>query len=661
MLRQIHCLILLLGVSLIYAQDPVTIESLRDLPRVSGPQLSPDGRYALYTVSETVVARNSSRTATYIVNTETGKRTALGSNLQNMQWAPNGAYVSYFTSRYGKSGLFAAPIDLGEQPELGPETFIGSIQQTDHFLGHPTKKNYAWGPNSDLIAYVAADQEGCDARRSPNDPIEIDRTLYKTRTGFTDNCLTRVYLVDLEENVRILTPGPYDSHSISWSPDGQRIAFLSNRTGDPDNNYNNDLFAVDVSSGEIEQLTNSVGTEHDPNWSPTGAEIAYPATKRPQNTKDSPAENTAIYVLRDGVETNLTGELDRRATDPAWHPGGEWLYFRARNEGRTLLYRVRRGEVPEPVIDQPGMVGSFAIGPDIIVFRYEEPGQPGELYRADLNGENIERLTYETEAWVRKHDTGQLESFWYTSFDGTRVQGFLLTPANHDGQSVLPVIHRIHGGPHGMYGYSFSDFNDLLVSQGYAVVFFNPRGSTGYGQAFADGTLKNWGGGDYRDLMIGMDTVLARYSFLDAERMGVFGGSYGGFMTNWVVTQTDRYAAAVTVASVSNLISFYGTSLYQLLIETEFGVMPWEDYDLLWAYSPMAHVKNVRTPTLLLHGEQDMDVPITQAEEFYVALKKQNVPARFVRYPNEGHGIRQPQHREHYYQEILNWFGQYLR
>ena len=661
MTRLMVVLVLLFGVSqALLSQDPVTIESLRELPQVSGPQLSPDGKYAIYMVRQTVITRNASRSAAYIVNVETGKRTALGSNLSNMQWAPNGQYVSYFTSRYGKSGLFVAPIDLGEQPELGPETFIGQIRQTDHFLGHPTKKNYAWAPDSEHIAYVGADLTDCDAGRNPNDPIEIDRTLFKTRTGFSDNCLTRIYLTDLDKNVRTLTPGPYDSHSLTWSADGTRIAFLSNRTGDPDNNYNNDIFTVDIATGELTRMTDSQGTEHDPTWSPNGDAIAYPATKRPLNTKDSPAENTFIYLLENGQEINLTAELDRRATNPTWHPDGEWLYFSARNEGRSLIYRVRQGEAPQPVIDAKGMVGSFAVGPDVLVYSFHSPGQPTELYRVDLDGSNRRRLTYETEEWVRNHELGQVEGFWFTSFDGTRVQGFLATPAGHDGAETLPVIHRIHGGPHGMYGYSFSDFNELLLAEGYAVVFINPRGSTGYGQAFADGTLKAWGGGDYQDLMIGVDTALARYDFLDAERMGVTGGSYGGFMTNWVVTQTDRYDAAVTVASVSNLVSFYGTSLYQLLIETEFGGMPWDDYDLLWKYSPMAHVQNVTTPTLLLHGEQDMDVPITQAEEFYIALKKLDVPARFVRYPNEGHGVRQPQHREHYYREIMNWFATHI-
>ena len=207
-----------------------------------------------------------------------------------------------------------------------------------------------------------------------------------------------------------------------------------------------------------------------------------------------------------------------------------------------------------------------------------------------------------------------------------------------------------------MYSYSFSTRTQWYAAHGYGVVFINPRGSTGYGQAFANGCVLNWGGGDYKDLMAGLDHAIAENSWIDADRLGVIGGSYGGFMTNWIITQTDRFKAAVAAASVSNLISFYGTSLYQLLIEVEFNGMPWDNYDLLWHFSPLRHVKNVTTPTLFVHGENDHDVPITQAEEMYIALKKLGVEAVLARYPGEGHGFRQPEHNADYMQRVIAWF-----
>ena len=202
--------------------------------------------------------------------------------------------------------------------------------------------------------------------------------------------------------------------------------------------------------------------------------------------------------------------------------------------------------------------------------------------------------------------------------------------------------------------FEFDKRNGDLVDVDY-------RGSTGYGQAFSDGCVMNWGGGDYKDLMAGVDFAAARYDWIDADRLGVIGGSYGGFMTNWIVTQTHRFKAAVSVASVSNLISFYGTSLYHLLIEVEFNGKPWDNYPLLWQWSPLAHIRNVKTPTLLLHGENDHDVPFTQAEEMYIALKKLGVDSELVRYPGEGHGFRKPRHRIDYLHRTIEWFDRYLK
>jgi dipeptidyl aminopeptidase/acylaminoacyl peptidase len=211
-----------------------------------------------------------------------------------------------------------------------------------------------------------------------------------------------------------------------------------------------------------------------------------------------------------------------------------------------------------------------------------------------------------------------------------------------------------------MYGYTFNSTFQVYAARGYAVLYMNPRGSNGYGQKFSDGTLREWGGGDYRDLMIGVDEALRRFSWIDPDRMGVTGGSYGGFMTNWIVTQTPRFKAAVAVASVSNLVSFYSTSLYQDLIHAEFG-LPWDDYDLLWRWSPLRYVRQAQTPTLLLHGEQDNDVHITQAEEMYMALRRRGVETQLVRYPREGHGFREPRHRVDALERTIAWFDRFLK
>jgi dipeptidyl aminopeptidase/acylaminoacyl peptidase len=276
-------------------------------------------------------------------------------------------------------------------------------------------------------------------------------------------------------------------------------------------------------------------------------------------------------------------------------------------------------------------------------------------------GMHVRRLTSHNDGLTGSLSLAEPEEINFKSFDGTPIQGWLMKPVGWRADRKYPMILSIHGGPHGMYGWSFNPTFQIFAARGYAVLYLNPRGSTGYGQKFSDGTLNEWGGGDYKDLMLGVDEALRKYSWIDPNRLGVTGGSYGGFMTNWIITQTPRFKAAVSAASVSNLISFYSTSLYQDLVHAEFGGFPWDNYDLLWQWSPLRYVKQAQTPTLFIHGEQDNDVHITQAEEMYTALKRRGVESVMVRYPREGHGLREPKHRVDALERTLAWFDRFLK
>jgi dipeptidyl aminopeptidase/acylaminoacyl peptidase len=625
--------------------------------------ISPDQNFLLYSVTSVDYEKNTFQSELKIIDLRSGKTHKLIANASDYQWSPDGGKIS-FVGDFGEGyGIHTSSLTFRDGKLSTSPTFLAPIHSSSHFLGHPTSKNYSWSFDGNYIAYVSADPSTCQVQEDPNDPIVIDRLLYKSRTGMSDNCRTRIYMVQSSGGKAVaLTSDQYDSHSVSWGEESKTVLFVSNRTSDPDNNYNNDLWKMNISSREIQRITHSPGTEHHAISNDRNEWLAFPATLKPINTKDSPAENTHIYFMKnDGKDREAaTMMLDQRASDPKWDTKGRWLYFKIQENGKIALYRTRRGKTPESVVNLDAWVGGYSVGEDHVYLTLTRPGQPGEIYQVRHDGSDLSRISQETAAWSQSKSFASTEEFWYESFDGIRVQGFITHPKNVDSGMKIPVIHSIHGGPHGMYGYYFNHFNELMAANGMAVVFINPRGSTGYGQSFANGTIKAWGGGDYQDLMLGMDAALEKYSFLDEERMIVTGGSYGGFMTNWIVTQTDRYKGAISIASVSNLISFYGTSLYQLLIETEFEGMPWDDYDLLWEYSPMKYIANTKTPTLLIHGENDMDVPITQAEEFYIGLKKVGVPARLIRYPNEGHGIYQPVHKEHYYSEIFGWINRCL-
>jgi len=582
------------------------------------------------------------------------------------------------------------------------------ISETNFHLAYDGEI-FAWSPDAKRLAFISAtnDDDNDDEAGRSTDPRVIDRIQYKSRMAFSDNKRTHLFLIDVDDERAIpqqLTDGRYYDHAVSWSPRGDEIAFLSNREVEPDANNNSDIFAV-TTNGRVRQITTTVGCEYEPQWSPDGRWIAYTATRRDVTSIDSVAEDTHVWIIDSGGGRGreLTLAQDRRARSPRWASDSRSILFLAGDRGKTGIYEVQLpsakvqglplyaidGEAGGPlgIVDprisrdenstgnQKYQIGSFSIAARTTIA--PRPGvtsalvmplavtagnsiRPAEVWFGYSIGAPLRRVSAHNEALLGSSLVVAPEEINFKSFDGTPIQAWLIKPVDWREGQRYPVILNIHGGPHGMYGYSFNPTFQVYAARGYAVLYMNPRGSQGYGQKFSDGTLREWGGGDYRDLMIGVDEALRRYTWIDAERLGVTGGSYGGFMTNWIVTQTPRFKAAVAVASLSNLVSFYSTSLYQDLVHAEFG-LPWDDYDLLWRWSPLRYVRQAQTPTLLLHGEQDNDVHITQAEEMYMALRRRGVETQLVRYPREGHGFREPQHRVDALERTIAWFDRFLK
>ncbi|MGH9931936.1 MAG: S9 family peptidase, partial [Pyrinomonadaceae bacterium] len=542
--------------------------------------------------------------------------------------------------------------------------------------------------------------ETTESVNAHDDPRVIDRIQYKSRTSFSDNRRTHVWITAVDKpEPQQLTSGYFYDHAITFSPTGDEIAFLSNHEADPDANNNSDIFAVDM-HGEVRQITATRGCEYEPAWSPDGKWIAYTATKRDVTTIDSVAEDTHVWVISaaGGAGSELTAKLDRRARSPRWSPTNRAIYFLAGDNGSTYLHAIgvssslpiawkallpgTLGGPGQTFTSRPFQISSFSISTRLEIvergsdYIYEgstlalalgDSVHPPEMFTAKsievlrTVGTQVRRLTSHNDALTRAFSPVEPEELKFKSFDGLPVQGWLIKPIGWREDRKYPLILSIHGGPHGMYGYAFNPTFQVYAARGYAVLYLNPRGSSGYGQKFSDGTLSEWGGGDYKDLMAGVDEALRKYTWIDNERIGVTGGSYGGFMTNWIITQTPRFKAAVSVASLSNLVSFYSTSLYQDLIHAEFGGFPWDNYEQLWQWSPLRYVKQAQTPTLFIHGEQDNDVHITQAEEMYTALKRRGVESVLVRYPREGHGLREPKHRVDALERTLSWFDRFLK
>ena len=668
---------------------------------VSDPQISPNGDWVVYTVSIT----EGEQTVGTLWLVRSGERLSgipptsrqpeqrrnwelprnpgrpllpAGWSAANPRWSPDGKSIAFLSTHDGQHGIWVSG------PERRIPRFVAAVRETNFFITY-AGESFAWSPDSKMIAYVSASEESdsLDSSSKNDDPRVVERIQYKSRTSFSDRLRTHIWLTDVDQpQPRQLTSGPFYDHALSFSPGGDEIAFISNHEPDPDANNNSDIFATNL-QGQVRQITQTAGCEYEPTWSPDGKRIAYVATKRDVTTIDSVAEDTHLWVASASgdTRTELTADLDRRARTPRWSADSRTVFFLAGDHGRTLVYRIAvDGGKAHPLFDNQiaprerddnfaspnrlfQITGfNLASGNNpLIVVALTTSLRPAEVWAGDYASEVWRPLTAHNNSLVQGSALNEPDEIAFKSIDGTTIQGWLMKPLGWREDRKYPMILSIHGGPHGMYGYAFNPTLQVYAARGYAVLYLNPRGSSGYGQKFSDGTINEWGGGDYQDLMAGVDEALRRYSWIDANRLGVTGGSYGGFMTNWIITQTPRFRAAVSAASVSNLVSFYSTSLYQDLVHAEFGGFPWDNYDLLWQWSPLRYVRQVSTPTLFIHGEQDNDVHITQAEEMYMALRRRGVETVLVRYPREGHGLLEPRHRVDALERTLAWFDRFLK
>jgi dipeptidyl aminopeptidase/acylaminoacyl peptidase len=687
---------------------PMTATDILRVANVGDAQISPNGEWVVYTVAQTdgdqtvsipglvrVGERFSNIPPTSRQPEQRRNWELMRNNVRALlptgwsgsspRWSPDGKSIAFLSTHEGQHGIWVTGIDR-RIPRL-----VATTRDTNFFITYAGEP-FTWSPDSRMIAYISAseepDRDSQDGSSRNDDPRVIDRIQYKSRTAFSDRLRTHVWITDVDQpQPRQLTSGPFYDHAPSFSPRGDEVVFLSNHESDPDANNNSDVFATNL-QGQVRQITNTAGCEYEPVWSPDGKWIAYTATQREVTTIDSVAEDKHLWIMNaaGGNRRDLSGSLDRRASSPRWSRDSRGIIFAAGDQGGTYLFSaelsgrevkrvfpqvLNRTDPPElssPITRGRVSVSSFSVFGDSLgahaVVSYSTPTELTELSLIALgfsNGPFIRHLTAHNYVFEGEHQLVEPDEFSFKSFDGFTIQGWIMKPIGWREDRKYPLILSIHGGPHGMSGYAFNPTFQAYVARGYAVLYLNPRGSSGYGQKFSDGTINEWGGGDYRDLMTGVDEALRRNSWIDSGRLGVTGGSYGGFMTNWIITQTPRFKAAVSAASVSNLVSFYSTSLYQDLIHAEFGGFPWDNYDLLWQWSPLRYVRQAQTPTMFIHGEQDNDVHITQAEEMYMALRRRGVDTVLVRYPREGHGLREPKHRVDALERTLAWFDRFLK
>ncbi len=663
-------------------------DDLYKLAFVSDPEMSPDGKNIAYVKTHIDEKTKEYRSHIWVVPANGGKAAQYTSGPKadtSPRWSPDGSKLAFVSDRNGDRQVFVLPTSGGEARQL---------TKMRRGAGAPV-----WSPDGTKIAYTSAldpddkpeeyevplDQKQKDAveKKKKDEPLVLSRLRVKADSamGLLPNRFSHIFVIDTKGQgpAHKLTQGDFNYSSPQWSPDGNNIAFSCNMSPDADwEPWFSDIYVMSSSGGDAKKLTPSKGPSGNPVWTPDGKHLVYVGN----NMEFGGPTLTKLWIVpKDGGEPVCLTELfdqsigDSGAGDsrfggspggPYLSPDGKTVYFLASEEGRTSLWSVpvAGGEVRLVLGGDRQIFGfssddsgkTFALG-------ISEPTLPGDIASYCLESGEETVLTKVNQALLDETFMQSPELIPFKAKDGWQEYGWIIKPVGFKEGKKYPAVLQIHGGPHSMYGYGFFFEFQLLANQGYAVIYTNPRGSQGFGQEFVKAVNGDYGGMDFQDIMTWTDVAIQK-GYIDENRIGVTGGSYGGFMTNWIVGHTHRYAAAVTLRSISNWTSFHGVSdIGYTFIERELLADVWKDTKKVWEFSPIAYVDNVKTPLLIIHGEQDMRCPIEQGEQFYVALKKRKVDVEMARFPGSNHELSRsgkPVLRVSRLNQILRWFDGHI-
>ena len=641
---------------------PLRFDDVFALKEVGDPRLSPDGAWVAYTVRSMDPKADESDVDVYMVPFAGGDALRLTTSKKpesRPRFSPDGRTLAFLSGREGKK----AQVWLLDR--RGGE----AVKLTDYKGG---VSSFEWSPDSARLAVVASDPDpeaadeddeekpAAEKKKTPP-PIVVRRLQFKRDTeGYLRELRSHVHVFDVKARTSVqVTRGPYDDADPAWSPDSQWIAFSSNRTPDADANRNTDIFVVAPRAGQTPRpvASDPLPASH-PVFSPDGRAIAFVAGGDAKDMWYAPG-HIAVVPAAGGPATALTAALDRDVSRPRFSPDGRWIYFLLEDGGNSHLARIPAGGGPvERVVAGEREVSAFDLGPkgEVVVLE-SQFDHPEEVFAAAAG--TLRRLTHVNDDFLKGIRLGRVERFKARSADGAAIDAFLTYPPDAPAGRRLPAVLRIHGGPVSQFATGFSFEWQILAASGYAVVAANPRGSSGYGLAFSRAIWADWGNRDFEDVMAAVDRAV-EMGVADPDRLGVGGWSYGGILTDHVITRTGRFKAAISGASEANYFSNYGTDHYQYEWETELG-LPWRNVERWVKMSPWFGVDKVTTPTLLMGGADDMNVPLLNSEQLYQALRRLGVPTELVIYPGQNHGIRKPTYVRDRYQRYVAWYDRYLK
>jgi len=667
------------------AKRAITFDDMIAMHRIAEAELSPDGKWAAYTLATPDMDANRNATNLWMAPVAGGEAIQLTRTGKDSspKWSPDGKTIAFLSARSGESQVYLLPLDGGESHSLTKLSTGADIIK--------------WSPDGKLIAFTSGvyhdcvtrsagpsnNDDACNKKRdeeADKNPVKAhvaDHLLYRHWTHWNDGKRSHLFVIpaDGSGEPKDLTPGAdYDvppdqrgeDSDINFSPDSKEICFTAVTDKVEAISTNGDLFLVPVSGGEPKRITTQPGFDGNPVYSPDGKYIAYHAQLTAGYESDR--WRVMLYDRATGKHENLTEtSFDRSAENLAWSPDSKTIYFLAENETLKPVYAMppKAGPPPKKVVD--GYNSAFCLSDDgkTLLLTRTSLTAPAEIFTAASDGSALKQITHANDAALAKLEMNPAEKFWFEGADGTRVHAMFIRPPQFDAKKKYPLLVVLHGGPQTMWsdawGYRWNP--QVFSADGYVTLMINRRGSTGYGQKFTDEITDDWGGRAYGDVMKGVDAALAKYSFLDGNRMAAVGASYGGYMADWIATHTDRFKAIISHAGVYDNVSMYATE--ELWFEEhDLQGTPWTNRGSYFKWAPVSYAGQLakfKTPTLVICGERDYRVPYTQSLEFFSALQRQGVPSKLVVFPDEGHWILKPQNAKFWYKTFLDWVDKYTK
>jgi dipeptidyl aminopeptidase/acylaminoacyl peptidase len=656
--------------ALAQAKRPMTFDDLTAIKRIGDAQISPDGSRVAYVATDVDKNLNRGKRSVWVVPASGGSPQQLISSDKNdysPRWSADGKWIAFLSTREGAPQIFVAGADGSN-----PRKVTGVPEGVGEFIWSPDGKMFAFATD----VYPGCENLNCVARRGEAEEkskvkaVIADRLLYRHWDSFKRGKRSHLFVVPSEGGEpKDLTPGDHDVPPFSlgdptafdFSPDGKEIVFARNTDKVEATSTNNDLFVVSVSGGEAKRITgNNPGSDTTPRYSPDGKYIAYRSQAR--NGYESDRFRLMLYDRKAGTSKEISTGFDRWVGEFVWAPDSQSIFIGAEDRGRELIGVASINGGVKPLISNTASNGiSLSSDAKTLAFTRSSLAAPAEVFAANSNGSDVRQLTQANASLLAQLDLDKGEDFEFDGALKAKIHGFIVKPPQFDKTKKYPMVLLIHGGPQGAWpdswGYRWN--YQMWAARGYVTVLINPHGSTGYGQAFTEQISGDWGGAVYEDLMKGVDHVV-KLGYVDPNRIGAAGGSYGGYMVNWILGHTDRFKALVSHAGVYNLTSMYATEELWFT-DWEFKGTPWDNPGLYTKWSPHLSAKNFKTPTLVVHGELDYRVPIGEGLQLFSTLQRKGVPSKLLYYPDEGHWILKPQNSELWYKTVLDWFDQWLK